>query len=43
MPVGDALVGGEHELFDQAMGPGTIRAEDALHLAFVVEVDDGLG
>ncbi len=43
VPVGDALVGGEHELFDQAVGPGAIRAENALHLAFVVEVDDGLG
>ena len=43
VPVGDALVGGEHELFDEAVGPGAIGAEDALHLAFVVEVDDGLG
>ena len=43
VPVGDALVGGEHELFDEAVGPGAVGAEDALHLAFVVEVDDGLG
>ena len=43
MPVGDALVGGEHEFFDEAVGPGAVGARDALHLAFVVEVDDGLG
>ena len=43
VPVGDALVGGEHELFDEAVGPVAVRAEDALHRAFVVELDDGLG
>ena len=42
-PDGDALVGGEHELFDEAVGPGALGAGDAAHLAVLVELDDGLG
>ena len=42
-PVGDALVGGEHELFDEAVGPAALGADDGLHVAVGVELDDGLG
>ena len=42
-PNGDTLVGGEHELFDEAVGPGALGAGDAAHLAVLVELDDRLG
>ena len=42
-PDGDALVGGEHELFDEAVGPGALGPGDAAHLAVLVELDDRLG
>ena len=42
-PDGDALVGGEHELLDEAVGPGALGAGDAAHLAVLVELDDRLG
>ena len=42
-PGGDALVGGEHELFDEAVGPAALGADDGGHVALGVELDDGLG
>ena len=42
-PGGDALVGGEHELFNEAVGPGALGLGDAAHLALLVELDDRLG
>ena len=42
-PGGDALVGGEHEFLDEAVGPGALGAGDAAHLAVLVELDDRLG
>ena len=39
----DALVGGEHELFDEAVGPAALGAGDGGHVALRVELDDGLG
>ena len=42
-PDGDALIGGEHELLDEAIGPGALGAGDAAHLAVLVELDDRLG
>ncbi len=42
-PVRDALVGGEHELFDEAVGPAALRASDGGHVALRVELDDGSG
>ena len=42
-PDGDTLVGGEHELFNEAVGPGAFGAGDAAHLAVLVELDDRLG
>ncbi len=42
-PCGDALVRGKHELFDEAIGPGTLRFRHAAHLAVLVELDDGFG
>ena len=42
-PDGDALVGGEHEFLDEAVGPGALGAGDAAHLALLVELDDRLG
>ena len=42
-PGGDALVGGEHELFDQAVRPAALGADDGFHVAVGVELDDGLG
>ena len=42
-PDGDALVGGEHELLDEPIGPGALGARDAAHLAVLVELDDRLG
>ena len=42
-PGGDALVGGQHELFDEAVGPGALGLGDAAHLALLVELDDRLG
>ena len=42
-PVGDALVGGEHELFDEAVGPAALGAGDGGHVALGVKGDDGLG
>ena len=42
-PDGDALVGGEHEFLDEAVGPGALGARDAAHLAVLVEFDDRLG
>ncbi len=42
-PVGDALVGGEHELFDEAVGPAALGADDGGHVALGVEGDDGFG
>ena len=42
-PVGDALVGAEHELFDEAMRPAALAAHDGLHVAIGVELDDWLG
>ena len=42
-PGGHALVGGEHELLDEAVGPGALGAGDAAHLALLVELDDRLG
>ena len=40
---GDGLVGGQHELLDEAMGEVAGRAGDAGHLAPLVEFDQGLG
>ena len=42
-PVSDALVGGEHELFDQTVRPASFRAHDGLHVAFGIELHDGSG
>ena len=42
-PCGDALVGGEHELLNEAVGPGALGFGDAAHLALLVELDDRLG
>ncbi len=42
-PGGDALVGGEHELFDEPVGPAALGADDGLHVAVGVELDDGFG
>jgi hypothetical protein len=42
-PVRDALVGGEHELFDEAVRPAALGADDGFHVAVGVELDDGLG
>ncbi len=42
-PVGDALVGREHELLDEAVRPAALRAHDGLHVAVGIELDDGLG
>ena len=42
-PDGHALVGGEHELLDEAVGPGALGAGDAAHFAVLIELDDGLG
>ncbi len=42
-PGGNALVGGEHEFLNQAIGPGALGAGDAAHLAVLVELDDRLG
>ena len=39
----DALVGGEHEFFDQAMRDVALGARDAFHQAEFVELDDRLG
>ncbi len=41
-PVRDALVGGEHELFDQTMRPAPLRAHDGLHVPFGIELHDRL-
>jgi len=41
--VSDGAIGGEHELFDQAMGDVAFAAADVGHLLLVVELDDGLG
>ena len=40
---GDALVGRQHELLDDAVGDVALRARDALHQAVLVELDDRLG
>ncbi len=42
-PVGDALVGREHELLDEAVRPPALRAHNGLHVAVGIELDDGLG
>ena len=42
-PAGDALVGGEHELFNETISPGALGFGDAAHLAVLVELNDGLG
>ena len=41
--VGDGAIGGEHELFDEAMGDVAFAAADVGHLLVVVEFDDGFG
>ena len=41
-PRGNALVCGEHEFFDEAIGPGSFGFGDAAHLAVLVELDDWL-
>ena len=39
----NALVGRQHELFDQAIGPGALGLGHATHLSLLVKFDDRLG
>jgi len=41
--VRDGAIGGEHELFDEAMGDVAFAAADIGHLLVVVELDDRFG
>ena len=38
-----ALIRAEHELLDQAVRPAALAADDGLHVAVGVKLDDGLG
>ena len=42
-PGGDTLVGRQHELLDQPVGPGALGLGDAAHLALLVKLDHRLG
>ena len=42
-PMRDALVGGEHELFDEPVRPAAFGAGNGGHVALRVELDDRLG
>ena len=42
-PGGDALVGGQHELFNEAIGPSALGLGHAAHLPLLIELDHRLG
>ena len=42
-PARDALVGAQHELFDEPMRPSALGLDDGLHVAVGVELHDRLG
>ena len=42
-PCCDALIGGEHEFLNEAVGPGALGLGNAAHLSLLVELDHRLG